>query len=131
MSDNLHITEVGRVAVVTADQDKALEFYVGTLGLELRADMKFADGKMRWIEVAPAGAATSIALPPPPEGTTASPTDTGIVLSSADIEADHASLLAAGADVDPEIARWGDPVPPMFRVRDPEGNTLTIVEPMQ
>ncbi len=71
MSDNLHITEVGRVAVVTADQDKALEFYVGTLGLELRVDLKFADGQMRWIEVAPAGAATSIALTPPMEGTTA------------------------------------------------------------
>ena len=72
MSDRLHITEVGRVAVVTADQDKALEFYVGTLGLELRADLKFGDGKMRWIEVAPAGAATSIALTPPMEGTTPS-----------------------------------------------------------
>ncbi len=131
MSDKLHITEVGRVAVVTADQDRALEFYVGTLGLELRADLKFADGKMRWIEVAPAGAATSIALTPPMEGTTAVPTETGIVLSSGDIEADHAALVAAGADVDPEIARWGDPVPPMFRVRDPEGNALTIVEPTQ
>jgi catechol 2,3-dioxygenase-like lactoylglutathione lyase family enzyme len=131
MSGNLHVTEIGRVAVVTADQDKALEFYVGTLGLELRVDMKFADGRMRWLEVAPAGAVTSIALPPPPEGTTPTPTDTGIVLSSSDIEADHAALVAAGADVDPEIARWGDPVPPMFRVRDPEGNTLTIVEPLQ
>jgi catechol 2,3-dioxygenase-like lactoylglutathione lyase family enzyme len=131
MPDNLHITEVGRVAVVTADQDRALEFYVGTLGLELRVDLKFADGQMRWIEVAPAGAATSIALTPPMEGTTPSPTETGIVLSSGDIDGDHAALLAAGADVDPEIARWGDPVPPMFRLRDPEGNTLTIVEPMQ
>lgn len=127
----MHITEVGRVAVVTADQDKALEFYVGTLGLELRTDMSFADGKMRWIEVAPAGAATSIALTPPPGGTTPSPTETGIVLSSGDIEADHAALVAAGADVDPSIARWGDPVPPMFRLRDPEGNSLTIVEPTQ
>ncbi len=131
MSENMHITEVGRVAVVTADQDKALEFYVGTLGLELRTDMKFADGKMRWIEVAPAGAPTSIALTPPMEGTTPSPTETGIVLSSGDIDADHAALVAAGADVDPEIARWGDPVPPMFRLRDPEGNSLTIVEPLQ
>ena len=35
VSGKLHITEVGRVAVPTDDQDRALEFYVGTLGFEL------------------------------------------------------------------------------------------------
>jgi catechol 2,3-dioxygenase-like lactoylglutathione lyase family enzyme len=129
MSSNLHITEVGRVAVPATDQDRALEFYVDTLGFELRSDVTFADGKMRWIEVVPKGSTTSIALAPPMEG---GPTavDTGIVLSSSDIEADHATLVAAGVDVDPEIARWGAPVPPMFRLRDPAGNTLTIVQPV-
>jgi len=85
---------------------------------------------MRWIEVAPAGATTTIALTAPMDGG-ATAVDTGIVISSSDIEADHATLKAAGVDVDPEIARWGDPVPPMFRLRDPAGNTLTIVEPTQ
>ncbi len=47
MSAKLHITEVGRVAVPASDQDRALEFYVGTLGFELRSDVTFADGKMR------------------------------------------------------------------------------------
>ena len=124
----LHLTEIGRVAIPAADQDRALEFYVGTLGFELRADDTFADGKMRWIVVAPAGAPTAIAIAPPMEG---GPTavDTGIVISSTDLEADHAALKAAGVDVDDEIARWGDPVPPMFRLRDPAGNSLTIVEP--
>jgi predicted enzyme related to lactoylglutathione lyase len=128
MSGKLHITEVGRVAVPASDQDRALGFYVGTLGLELRSDVTFADVKMRWIEVVPAGSSTSIALTPPMDG---GPTavDTGIVLSTSDIEADHATLKAAGVDVDAEIARWGDPVPPMFRLRDPAGNSLTIVEP--
>ena len=55
MSGKLHITEVGRVAVPATDQDRALEFYVGTLGFEVRTDVTFADGKMRWIEVVPAG----------------------------------------------------------------------------
>ena len=128
MSSKLHITELGRVAVPAVDQDRALEFYVDVLGFEVRADETFADGKMRWIEVAPAGAATSIALTPPMDG---GPTavDTGIIISTSDIDADHAALQAAGVDVDPEIARWGDPVPPMFRFRDPSGNTLTLVEP--
>ena len=130
MSTNLHLTEIGRVAVPAADQDRALEFYVGTLGFELRSDETFADGKMRWIEVAPAGASTAIAIAPPMEdGPTA--VDTGIVISTSDIEADHASLKAAGVDVGPEIARWGDPVPPMFRLRDPAGNSLMIVEPTE
>ena len=126
----LHITEVGRVAVPAADQDGAIEFYVGTLGFELLVDMPFADGKMRWVEVVPPGSSTSIALAPPMEG---GPTavETGIILSTSDIDADHAALKAAGVDVDPEVARWGDPVPPMFRFRDPAGNTLTLVEPTQ
>ena len=128
MSGTLHITEVGRIAIPASDQDRALEFYVGTLGFELRTDQTFADGKMRWIEVVPAGSSTSIALTPPMEG---GPTavDTGIILSTSDIEADHATLKAAGVDVDPEIARWGDPVPPMFWVRDPDGNALIVVQP--
>jgi catechol 2,3-dioxygenase-like lactoylglutathione lyase family enzyme len=128
MAQKLHITEIGRVAIPAADQDRALEFYVGTLGFEVRTDETFADGQMRWIEVAPPGSSTAIAIAPPREG---GPTavDTGIVVSTSDIEADHAALKAAGVDVDPEIARWGRPVPPMFRLRDPAGNSLTIVEP--
>jgi catechol 2,3-dioxygenase-like lactoylglutathione lyase family enzyme len=118
------------VAVPAADQDRALAFYVDTLGFELRSDETFADGKMRWIEVAPAGGSTAIAIAPPMEGG-ATAVDTGVVISTSDIEADHAALKAAGVDVDPEIARWGDPVPPMFRLRDPAGNSLTIAEPAQ
>jgi catechol 2,3-dioxygenase-like lactoylglutathione lyase family enzyme len=128
MSSTLHLTEIGRVAIPAADQDQALEFYVGTLGFELRSDDAFADGSMRWIEVAPRGSSTAIAIAPPMEGGPTS-VDTGIVISSSDIEADHAALKQAGVDVDPEVARWGDPVPPMFRLRDPAGNSLTIVEP--
>lgn len=122
----LHLTEIGRVAIPAADQDRALQFYVDTLGFELRSDEKFADGQMRWIEVAPVGGSTAIAIAPPMEGGPTS-VDTGIVISSSDLEADHAALEAAGVDVDPEIAHWGDPVPPMFRLRDPAGNSLTIV----
>jgi catechol 2,3-dioxygenase-like lactoylglutathione lyase family enzyme len=130
MPTTLHLTEIGRVAIPAADQDRVLDFYVGTLGFELRSDESFADGKMRWIEVAPVGGSTAIAISPPMEG---GPTavDTGIVISSSDLEADHAALKQAGVDVDPEIARWGDPVPPMFRLRDPAGNSLTIVEPVE
>jgi len=39
-----------------------------------------------------------------------------------------AVLKAAGVDVDAEISRMGDPVPPIFWLRDPEGNTLMVVQ---
>jgi predicted enzyme related to lactoylglutathione lyase len=125
----LHITELGRVVIPAADQDRALEFYVDTLGFEKRYDETFAGGQMRWIEVAPRGGSAAIALSPPMEG---GPTavDTGIILQTEDIEADHAALKEAGVEVDDEIARMGDPVPPMFKVRDPGGNSLWIVGPL-
>jgi hypothetical protein len=30
--------------------------------------------------------------------------------------------------VDDEVSRMGDPVPPLFWLRDPDGNTLMVVE---
>lgn len=127
MAGRLNLTEIGRVAIPTSDPDRALAFYVDTLGFEVRSDETFGGGKMRWIEVAPPGATTAIALAPPMEGAPRSIL-TGIVITSNDIEADHATLKAAGVDLDAEIARWGDPVPPMFRFNDPDGNGLTIVQ---
>jgi predicted enzyme related to lactoylglutathione lyase len=120
------ISEVGTVFVPVSDQERALEFYVGTLGFENRRDATFGSD-LRWIEVAPAGATTTIALAPSPPGSPVG-IDTGIRLSTEDAEADHAHLLASGVDVDVEIMRWGGPVPPMFTFRDPDGNTLYVVE---
>ena len=48
------ITTVGRVIVSVTDQDRALDFYEGTLGFEKIADIPFGDGS-RWIEVQPPG----------------------------------------------------------------------------
>ena len=119
------IRTVGTVGIPVTDQDRALEFYVGMLGFEVRRDGEFGGG-MRWLEVAPPGAETSIALLPPGMGTGAG-VDTGIRLSTESAEADHASLEARGVDVQ-EILRFGEGVPPMFTFRDPDGNTLYVVE---
>jgi catechol 2,3-dioxygenase-like lactoylglutathione lyase family enzyme len=119
------ITKIATVMVPVADQDRALEFYVEKLGLEKRADIPFGHGE-RWVEVAPAGATTTIALVPPREGE-ATGIDTRISLSSEDIDADHAELSARGVDVD-EVMRMGEPVPPMLFLRDADGNKLMIVQ---
>ena len=120
------IDRINLVIVPTTDQDRSIEFYTGTLGFEKRTDIAFGE-KYRWVEVYPPNGPTGIALAPPQEGTEVTPGHTGISLSCADIDAVHADLTAAGADVD-DVMRMGDPVPPMFFFRDPEGHTLLIVE---
>ena len=119
------ITEVGRVIVPVSDQDRALEFYTDKLGFEQRMDVPYGDGQ-RWLEVAPPGGATTIALIPPQEGEVTG-VETRISLSSEDVDADHGTLRERGVDVDPEVMRMGDPVPPMFFFRDQDGNRLLMV----
>jgi lactoylglutathione lyase len=118
------ITGVRTVGVPVTDQDRALDFYVGTLGLEKRLDADMGGGR-RWIEVAPAGAATSIALVRAREGLPAG-VETGIRFVSPDADAVHAGLRASGVDAD-EVLRW-EGVPPMFAFRDLDGNGMEIVE---
>jgi catechol 2,3-dioxygenase-like lactoylglutathione lyase family enzyme len=119
-----HITQVGTVIVPVSDQDLALEFYLGKLGFEKRMDAPFGEGG-RWVEVAPPGASTTIALVLAPEGE-----QSGIEVSLAtrNAEADHADLRARGVEADEELLRMGDFVPPMFTFRDPDGNRFRMVE---
>src|SRR6266699_6687863 len=125
----LGITKVGRVCVTIADTDRALDFYSGTLGFEKVVDEPMGPD-MRWVEVAVSGAETTIALAPPPQGQEAGGSQTGICLNTSDVDGAHAALKAAGADVDDEVSRYGGPVPPMFWLRDPDGNSLIVVEPL-
>jgi len=128
VASTLNLTQVGRVCVTVADTDRAIDFYVGTLGFEKVVDVPMGPD-MRWVEVALPGTVTTIAISPPPEGQPAGGSQTGICLDTSDVDADHAALKAAGADVDAAVTRYGDPVPPMFWLRDPDGNSLIIVEP--
>jgi catechol 2,3-dioxygenase-like lactoylglutathione lyase family enzyme len=122
-----HIKQVATVVVPVSDQDRALDFYVGQLGLAKGTDVPMGD-QYRWLEVRPAGAATTIAIVPPPPGKPSPGVETGISLQTDDIDGYHALLKERGVDVDPEVTRYGDPVPPMFWLRDPDGNSLFVVE---
>ena len=124
-STKTRVNKIHLVVVLVSDQERALAFYTDTLGFEKRADIPFGD-QYRWIEVAPAGAETTIAVVTPPPGKTAGNAETGIGLETDDIDGYYAQLKAAGVDVDPEISRMGDPVPPLFWFRDPDGNTLMV-----
>ena len=125
-STKTRVDKVATVVVPVSDQDRMIDFYVESLGLEKRIDVPFGNG-YRWVEVGPGDAETTIALAPPPEGTPTGKHQTGISLHTDDIDAFHAELKAGGVDVDAEVSRMGDPVPPLFWLRDPEGNTLMVV----
>jgi catechol 2,3-dioxygenase-like lactoylglutathione lyase family enzyme len=128
-----HITQPSTVFVPVSDHDAAIAFYAGTLGFEKLLDFTYAGGE-RWVELAPPGTTSSVALV-----SGGSPgIETRLAWDSADVEADHAAFTAAGADVT-DILREGDPpvrwggavlagIPPMFLVRDPDGNSFLIVQ---
>ena len=105
------VSKLASVIIPVADQDRQLAFYTVVLGLEKRSDVPFTPDGGRWIEVAPQGAETPIALcPPGPDGKKGGK-ETGISL-----------------EIDAEISRFGDQVPAMFWFRDPEENRLMVVE---
>jgi len=126
ISTQARVSKINTVVIPVQNQDRVIEFYTEKLGFEKRTDIPFGNG-YRWVEVAPADAETTIALAPPPEGKPSGNRETGIGLHTPDIDTYHAELNEAGVDVDPEISRMGDPVPPLFWLRDPEGNSLMVV----
>jgi hypothetical protein len=80
-------------------------------------DVPYSEGE-RWVEVAPSGASTTIALVRARAGELTG-IDTQVRLTTRDAEADHADLRARGVDTDTAIIPY--PVP-VFVLRDPDGN---------
>jgi catechol 2,3-dioxygenase-like lactoylglutathione lyase family enzyme len=118
------ITDVRTIGVTVRDQDRALVFFTDTLGFETRLDAPISP-TTRWIEVAPPGADTSIALNAA-DSDAAAGTDTGIRFTVPDAAAEHEALRARGVAVG-ELLRWDD-IPPMFTFDDPDGNRFYVVE---
>jgi catechol 2,3-dioxygenase-like lactoylglutathione lyase family enzyme len=134
------ISQINLVMIPSTDQDRSIEFYE-VLGFEKRSDFAFGEG-YRWVELYPPSGTAGIALAPGAGEATG--VQTGIILTTDDIDATHAQLQSTGIDVDAAVAREGapveirvgaaelvGPVPPMFYVRDPDGNALLIVEPSE
>lgn len=119
------ITGIHTVGVPVTDQDRAIEFYVGTLGFDKHLDAPVEQLGGRWIVVAPAGSATTLALVPARDGLPAG-VETGIRMATGDAAAVHADLQARGVEVG-ELLTWPG-VPPMFAVRDPDGNGFSVTQ---
>ena len=119
------IREISLIVVGVSDQDRSIAFYE-SIGFEKRTDIPFG-GAYRWVEVYAPSGTTGIALASPRAGDPLG-VMTGITLTTDDVDATHRELRSLGVDVDAEVARMGDPVPPMFWFRDPDGNSLLIVQ---
>lgn len=123
------ITHIHSATLMAADQDAALEFYVGKLVWEKRADSASGDGA-RWIEVGPPGAVTALArIKPqdagaPPE---AAGSYKGISLITDDIETAYQELTGRGVAFTgpPEEMSWGQRA---TWFDDPDGHRFFLVE---
>ncbi len=96
-NSGLHINQSATVVVPVSDQDEALAFYVGVLGMRKVSDFTYESGE-RWVEVAPPGSSANLSLvvarPERPAGV-----ETGVAMMSADVLANLATLRA-------KASRW-------------------------
>lgn len=120
------------------DQDKALDFYVGKLGLEVSADMDL--GVMRWLTVrAPGDPSHDILLelpgPPAMDAKTAekvrelvSKGASGFTagFTTDDAKKTYEELKAKGVEINDELTErdYGTD----FGIRDPFGNHIRVVQ---
>ena len=119
------ITAVRVVSVPVSDQDRARDFYVNTLGFELRNDAPMGEGEgaPRWVEVAPRGASTSLTLvtwfPTMPAGSL-----TGLVFECDDIHATYEELKSRGVQFNGPVEEqfWGT----FATFQDPDGNSIVL-----
>jgi len=104
------------------DQDRARDFYVDVLGMELVSDTPMGPD-MRWVQVRPVGATTSITLvtwfDTMPAGSVR-----GTVLETDDLDADAARLTSLGVELPGGVqeAAWGRWV----QLTDPDGNGIVL-----
>lgn len=127
--------------VFVLDQDEALDFYVGKLGLVVREDMNL--GMMRWLTVAVPGdpeRAILLSRPGPPamdeqaaaqmrELVSKGATGFTVGFATADARKLYVELKAKGVDLTEEPVEHFYGID--FGLRDPFGNHMRIVQPAQ
>lgn len=118
----MSIQKVQLFSIPVTDQDRARDFYVGALGLELVNDFRMSP-TMRWVQVRPAGAQTSMTLvtwfPGMPPGSLS-----GLVLETDDLDGDIARFRERGVEFEGEVRDqpWGRSIV----LHDPDGNGIVL-----
>ena len=95
-------TKIGTISVSVSDQDKALDFYVNTLGFEKIDDQPMSETE-RWLELASPGAQTHIMLGLRGQSGGDKTGFTGYVLHTDNIEATCETLKARGVTLSQEL----------------------------
>jgi catechol 2,3-dioxygenase-like lactoylglutathione lyase family enzyme len=130
MSDSpaaCHVTQISSVFLTVTDQDRAIAFYRDTLGFELRVDQEFGPG-FRWVEVAPPGAQSVIALAMPDAERGNQPGgEAPFSLDTPNLDAAIADLSMRGVEFG-DVMGDGSSVPRMARFTDPDGNRILLIE---
>ena len=96
-------TKIGTIGVGVSDQDKALDFYVNTLGFEKIDDQPMSETE-RWLEVAPPGAQTHLMLGLRGQSGGDKTGFTGYVLHTDNIEQTCETLEARGITLSHELS---------------------------
>ena len=117
------IRSVKFASIPVRDQDRAIDFYVNSLGFLVVTDQPMGPGK-RWVEVRPSKGGTGLALFTAPGHEDRIGTFTGISLECDDVQKTYEELSAKGVEFakPPEKQPWG-----MFAiVKDSEGNQIVL-----
>lgn len=123
------ITRIYSADVFVSDIDRAIDFYVGTLGFETRTDEPMDDKGNRWVEVVPPGTDTPLILAhgfghwsPDKVGVYA-----GLILNVDDMAGTAETLKRKGVTFssEPADSLWGI----FAEIQDPDGNTFVLFEP--
>ena len=102
------IRKIKFASIPVRDQDRALEFYVNTLGFILQTDQPMGPGQ-RWIEVRPPKGEAGIALFTLPGQEDRIGTFTGISMECDDVQKTYDELTAKGVEFakPPKTESWG------------------------
>jgi catechol 2,3-dioxygenase-like lactoylglutathione lyase family enzyme len=125
------ITQIHSTTIVVSNQDAALDFYTNALGWEKAMDSPMGPN-MRWLTVAPTGAATQLVLSHTSwyeghEPSVRMGSNTGISLVAKDIDGTYATLTGRGVKFKKpvEVMPWGQKG---AWFSDPDGNEFFLVE---
>ena len=132
------LTDITHVTLLVDDQDEALEFYTGTLGLVVRDDVEMEEEGMegRWLTVSPVdGEFPQVALlaadsPAARERVGSQVADqVNLVFATDDFDAEYDRLREAGVAFhgEPTNNPWGTEA--VFE--DPYGNVHDLMEPAE
>jgi len=117
------IRKIKFTSIPVRDQDRALSFYVTTLGFTLVTDQPVGPGQ-RWIELRPSKGDAGIALFTAPGHENRIGTFTGISMECDDVQKTYDELSAKGVEFakPPKKESWGTAA----IMNDSEGNQIVL-----